>query len=242
MLGSTFRTSTVHLYKVQYFFIEVPNTYQPPSTMKLLLTVCLAWALLYTAESLRCHTCTNDLCTNTTSVECSATSTACRTTTSVTGTDASVKVEKGCSTLLSCITPINIQTEWSVNRGFTREARNQICCVTDNCNFQTVATPSSVINGKVCPACASSADSMAGICNVTLTCMGAEDSCFSGNTTSISGDVPQFGCMTRNICANQLALNALFDDDPRITCGAPWSIRMSTVLLSFALIAFKVFV
>ncbi|XP_022593979.1 ly-6/neurotoxin-like protein 1 [Seriola dumerili] len=212
--------------------------------MKLLLTVCLTWALLYTAESLRCHTCTNNMCTTSTSVQCPATSTACRTVTSVMGTDSSttVTVNKTCSTLLSCITPVNFATEWSVNRGFRREAHNQLCCVTDNCNLQTLATPSTLTNGKVCPACRSSAASMAGTCNTTLACVGAEDSCFSGNTTLRCTDELQLGCLTRNLCNNLPVLNALFADNTKITCGAPWSVRMSTVLLGFALTAFKVLV
>ncbi|GLD61235.1 uncharacterized protein AKAME5_001307500, partial [Lates japonicus] len=43
------------------------------------------------------------------------------------------------------------------------------------------AAPSSLMNGKLCPACASSDDSLAGTCNATLSCVGVEDSCFSGN-------------------------------------------------------------
>lgn len=55
----------------------------------------------------------------------------------------SLTVSKNCSLLLSCITPPNTETEWSVNRGFDRESHTQICCMTDNCNLQTLA-------GKIC--------------------------------------------------------------------------------------------
>ncbi|KAG7221895.1 hypothetical protein INR49_016921, partial [Caranx melampygus] len=211
------------VYKLQGFCLKAPDSHQPPSNMKLLLAVCLTWALLHTAESLRCHTCSNDMCTNTTSVQCPATSTACQTITSVTGTgsSANVIVNKTCSTLQTCITPVNMATEWSINRGFIRSAHNQICCVSDNCNFQTLATPSTTENGKVCPACASAADSNAGTCNATLVCVGAEDSCFSGNTSTRCVDILQQGCLTRNLCSTPLILNALFGDNSDITCGAP---------------------
>ncbi|XP_050929881.1 phospholipase A2 inhibitor PIP [Lates calcarifer] len=212
--------------------------------MKLLLTVCLTSALLYKAELLRCHTCANEMCSNSTSVECPALSTACMTVTAVvgTGSSSSVTVNKNCSSLLSCITPINTETEWSVNQGFIRVALTQICCITDNCNFQTLATPSSLMNGKLCPACASSDDSLAGTCNATLSCVGVEDSCFSGNTTSNSTDVLQLGCISRNICSNPIAMTALFGFNHKVTCGAPWSIQISAVLLAFALTVYKVLV
>ncbi|XP_035472420.2 uncharacterized protein LOC118289474 [Scophthalmus maximus] len=208
--------------------------------MKLLLSICLTLALLYKAESLRCHTCTNEMCTNSNSVQCPATSTACRTVTSVTGTGSSadVTVNKNCSSLLSCITPLSVETEWSVNLGFLREAHAQICCITDDCNDQTLATPSTLVNGKVCPACASSAGSSAGTCNATLHCVGAEDSCFSGSTNTNM----QLGCITRNLCGIQAAIIAAVSDYPRITCGAPWSVRISTMLLTFVLTVYKVLI
>lgn len=53
---------------------------------------------------------------------------------------ASPTVSKNCSLLPSCITPPNTETEWSVNRGFTRESHTQMCCMSDNCNFQTLAS------------------------------------------------------------------------------------------------------
>lgn len=58
-------------------------------------------------------------------------------------TSVSLIVNKNCSSLLSCVTPLNIATEWSMNRGFTKQSHNQMCCMTDNCNFQTLA-------GKIC--------------------------------------------------------------------------------------------
>ncbi|XP_029368000.1 mediator of RNA polymerase II transcription subunit 28 isoform X2 [Echeneis naucrates] len=206
----------------------------------LLLTVYLAGALLHTAESLSCHTCINEACTNTTTVQCPATSTACQSITSVTQTNTSISVtvSKNCSTLLTCLTPLTIATEWSVNLGYTRAAHNQLCCVSDNCNFQTLATPSSAVNGKVCPGCASSADSMSGSCNVDIACVGAENSCFTANTTLPCSHELQLGCTTRNLCLQPAFVTAVFSD-LKVTCGAPWSTSISTVILASALTGFK---
>lgn len=61
----------------------------------------------------------------------------------VTPAQVSLTVNKNCSLLLDCSTPLNTETEWSVNRGFSKESHTQICCLTDNCNFQTLA-------GRIC--------------------------------------------------------------------------------------------
>ncbi|TWW69375.1 hypothetical protein D4764_18G0001810 [Takifugu flavidus] len=288
--------------------------------MKLLLTASLICALLHGAETLRCHVCNNSDCSNTTSVVCPATHTMCKTITSLKVSNSNpLTVSKNCSLPLSCITPPNTATEWSVNRGFTRESHNQICCMSDNCNFQTLArsktwldsslhgldlpirgsqihssrvefelgfasyqagnaftkverrgeerrerrgeerrgeerrgeerrgnhdpvteaSPSVLLNGKECPACASAQDSLAGTCNSTLPCMGVENSCFNGTTTLNSTEVRQLGCISRNLCSLQAVLGPVFDESLSITCGAPWSIRVSSMLLTFALSALK---
>ncbi|CAB1424242.1 unnamed protein product [Pleuronectes platessa] len=209
--------------------------------MKLPLTVCLTWALLYTAESLHCHVCKNEMCSNTTSVQCPATRLMCQTITSVRGTGSSttVTVNKQCSSLLSCFTPLGVETEWSVNLGYSREAHAQICCLTDNCNSRTLPTPSSFMNGKVCPACASSADSSSGTCNTTLNCVGAEDSCFNGNTTS---NMLLLGCVTRYLCSPGAAILAMLANYPSITCEAPLSVSISAMLVTLALTLHKILV
>ncbi|XP_071754964.1 uncharacterized protein LOC139911346 [Centroberyx gerrardi] len=212
--------------------------------MQLLLTACLTWALLHTAESLRCHRCADQACSNTTSVDCPATSTACRTATSVmqTGSTISSTVVKSCSSLLNCTTPLTVETELSVNRGFSREAHTQLCCATDNCNFQTLAVPSTSVNGKHCPSCSSLADSLAGSCSAALSCAGVENSCFNGTTPSGSTQASLLGCMSRNLCFNLAAQASLLGSDARITCKAPWSVRVSAALLTFGLTACKVLV
>ncbi|KAM9345974.1 uncharacterized protein ABDE67_012575 [Symphorus nematophorus] len=212
--------------------------------MKLLLSVCLTWALLYTVESLRCHVCANETCSNSTSVLCPITSLVCKTITSVRLSGSSIRetVHKNCSSLLSCVSPLSIETEWSVNRGFKKEAHTQLCCSTDNCNFQTLAVPNLLMNGKQCPACASSADSEAGTCNATLSCVGVEDSCFNGTTTSNSTEALQLGCMSRNLCGIQAVTEALFGEGAQVTCAAPWSVRISAVLLTFALTAHRLLI
>ncbi|KAM8725150.1 uncharacterized protein AB9X84_004574 isoform 1-T1 [Acanthopagrus schlegelii] len=212
--------------------------------MNLMLTVCVASVLLYTAESLRCHQCTNESCSNSTSVLCPLTSTVCRTITSVrlTNTIASVTVGKNCSSLLSCITPNNVETEWSVNQGFKKEAHTQKCCTTDNCNLGTLAVPNLLTNGKQCVACASSADSMAGTCNTTLSCAGVEDRCFNGTTMSNSTEMLELGCISSNLCGIPLILEAVLGENAAVTCGAPWTISISGLLLTFALTACKALV
>ncbi|XP_071377123.1 uncharacterized protein [Centroberyx affinis] len=212
--------------------------------MQLLLTACLTWALLHTAESLRCHRCVDQVCSNTTSVDCPATSTACRTATSVmqTGSTFSVSVVKSCSTLLTCTTPLSMEAELSVNRGFSREAHTQICCATDNCNFQTLAVPIITVNGKLCPSCNSSADSLARNCTALLSCVGVENSCFNGTTPSGSTQASLLGCMSRNLCTDLATQASLLGSDATVTCEAPWSLRVSAALLTFGLTACKVLV
>ncbi|KAM7386177.1 hypothetical protein PAMA_009018 [Pampus argenteus] len=210
--------------------------------MQLLLSLCLTWALLPTAELLRCHVCDNESCTNTTSVECPALSTACRTITTLmlSSSATSLRVNKNCSSLLTCVSPLNTEIEWSVNRGFKRESSTQICCATDNCNFQTLAIPNLLPNGKTCPSCGSSADSLAGTCNTTLPCLGVENSCFNG--TSNSSMVLELGCISRNLCSNVLVQQAVFGANSQVICRAPWSLRLSAVLLTLALTTCKVLV
>lgn len=54
-----------------------------------------------------------------------------------------LRVNKNCSSPLTCVTQVNTPTEWSVNRGFVKTAFNQLCCMSDSCNFPTLA-------GKTC--------------------------------------------------------------------------------------------
>ncbi|XP_060882537.1 lymphocyte antigen 6D-like isoform X1 [Labrus mixtus] len=209
--------------------------------MKLLLTLCLACSLLSTAESLRCHMCDNDNCSNSTSVTCPVFS-ACRTITSLrqTGPFTSVSVNKSCSSLLSCFPPLNTQVEWSVNVGVAKEGHHQLCCTTDNCNFPTLAVPNTLANGKQCPVCGSLAESQNGTCNSTLSCQGVEDRCFNGTRTSNSTQFLLLGCISGNLCSLQATFGSLIGGNMEITCGAPRGVAMSAVLLTFAVAAHKV--
>lgn len=51
-----------------------------------------------------------------------------------------VSVNKNCSSLLTCVTPLNTQTEWSVNQGFQKVGFSQLCCASDDCNFPTLGS------------------------------------------------------------------------------------------------------
>uniref|UniRef100_UPI0037E8B4CA phospholipase A2 inhibitor and Ly6/PLAUR domain-containing protein-like n=1 Tax=Semicossyphus pulcher TaxID=241346 RepID=UPI0037E8B4CA len=209
--------------------------------MRLLLTVCLTCTLLITAESLLCHMCANANCSSSTSVTCPLFS-VCKTITSLrqTMSSTSVTVNKNCSSLRSCFTLFNARTEWAVNTGFAREAHAQICCITDNCNFRTLAITNSSANGKQCPACASPAESVSGTCNSTLSCEGVEDSCFNGTSTLNSTQLQHLGCMSRNLCGLLSLAGGLLGENARITCGAPGGSGMGAVLLTFAVTAHQV--
>ncbi|XP_074553678.1 uncharacterized protein LOC141810197 [Halichoeres trimaculatus] len=208
--------------------------------MKLLLTLCFTCALLITAESLNCHVCANQNCSTSTSVACPAFS-VCSTVTLLrrSGTSTTVTVNKNCSTLPSCPSLLGSETEWSVNQGFAREARRQLCCITNDCNMRTLAVPNSVINGRQCPGCASSAESLNGSCNATVSCEGVEDRCFN-STTLNSTQLMIRGCISNNLCVLQAIFGDLLSGSIDITCGAPCSYRMSTLLLTFAVAAHKV--
>lgn len=127
-------------------------------------------SLIFTADSLQCHVCGNEECSNTTLVTCPILSTVCitvtaggcqhshfnwqndsfiihmksltvlpRVTVATTNLVSTVSVNKNCSSLLTCVTPLDTPTEWSVNQGFSKTAFNQLCCMSDSCNFPTVA-------------------------------------------------------------------------------------------------------
>lgn len=131
-------------------------------------------SLIFTVESLQCHVCGNEECTNTTLVTCPILSTVCITVTAggcqrshfarpdqdgmtdlcykcnlltapigftvaLSGSLPVLAVRKNCSSLTTCVTPIDTSTEWSVNRGFAKTAFNQLCCMSDSCNFPTLA-------------------------------------------------------------------------------------------------------
>lgn len=203
----------------------------------LLSAVGLILTLIHRAESLQCHACANEECSNTTLVTCPILSTVCITVTAVALSDSAptVSVNKNCSSLLTCITPLNTPTQWSVNRGFAKTAFHQLCCMSDSCNLPTLAAPNLLPNGKQCLSCASEADSQAGTCNATLSCAGVEDACFQGNAMVNSTEVRRLGCITRNFCSLQLALEILLGPQAQIVCGAPWTARISGALLLLAL-------
>ncbi|XP_056143672.1 phospholipase A2 inhibitor gamma subunit B-like [Lampris incognitus] len=202
------------------------------------LFLLLTWTVLQTAEALQCHRCTTPACTNTTSVECDTDSPVCTSFTSVTcsGLASLVTVTKSCVKLSSCTTPLNQQTEVSVNLGFAQNTRSQLCCNTDNCNFQTLASPLCQQNGKRCPSCGSLANADAGSCNSTMSCAGSENSCFSG-TISSSSKVRQ-GCISKNLCTMPATTEFLLDSsEVTITCRAPWSLKVNAGLLLLGLSA-----
>lgn len=52
-------------------------------------------------------------------------------------------------------------------------------------------------------------------------------------------EVLLLGCVSRNLCTLQAALETFLGEMTSITCGAPWNIRVSSMLLTFALCALE---
>lgn len=55
------------------------------------------------------------------------------------------------------------------------------------------------------------------------------------SATVNSTEVRRLGCITRNLCSLQLALEILLGPEASIVCGAPWATRLSRLLLMLAL-------
>ncbi|XP_062308533.1 phospholipase A2 inhibitor and Ly6/PLAUR domain-containing protein-like isoform X2 [Osmerus eperlanus] len=144
--------------------------------MKLILTLCITWALLLTGESLQCFTCTNATCTNP-PVNCSSNSVCQSTTTS--SSEKEQSVNKSCVAASNCMTPLNVTTtQLSVNLGFANFRQTQLCCDQDGCNNQTLPEPVPNSNGRKCPSCRNVFDT---VCNTPVDCVGVEDNCISVN-------------------------------------------------------------
>lgn len=59
------------------------------------------------------------------------------------------------------------------------------------------------------------------------------------SATLNSTEVLHLGCISSNLCTLQSTLGALFPENLSLTCGAPWTMRVSSMLLTFALLALK---
>lgn len=55
------------------------------------------------------------------------------------------------------------------------------------------------------------------------------------SATVNSTEVRRLGCITRNLCSLQLALEILLGPQANVVCGAPWATTISSVLLILAL-------
>ncbi|XP_046905809.1 protein RoBo-1-like [Hypomesus transpacificus] len=165
--------------------------------MKLILTLCITWALLLTGESLQCVTCTDATCTNPPVKNCSSND-VCHFTTQFTTQSSSMKdpsVNKSCIAASNCMTPLNVTTtQLSVNLGFANFRQTQLCCDQDSCNNLT--SPVFSPNGRNCSSCSSESDT---VCNTTVNCVEAEDTCISIKVTGSFNGV-LMGCASSNLC------------------------------------------
>ncbi|XP_029933868.1 phospholipase A2 inhibitor CNF-like isoform X2 [Myripristis murdjan] len=165
--------------------------------MKLLLSLCLIWVLVNTAEALDCLMCRDfPQCEDTFSGNCSSDE-LCAT--------AAIRLQQMGSSLLintkSCVPPSLCDVgngTFSGSLGFMRVVGSVRCCDTDNCNSQTLPIPADQeSNGFECYSCDSST------CRHKIQCVGVEDRCFNGNVTHWNTWAPTvhvFGCASSNLC------------------------------------------
>ncbi|XP_067086920.1 phospholipase A2 inhibitor gamma subunit B-like [Osmerus mordax] len=162
--------------------------------MKLILTLCITWALLLTGESLQCFTCIGATCINPPTVNCSSNS-VCQFTALQSSSVKDPFVGKSCVAASNCMTPLNVMTtQLSVNLGFNNLRQTQLCCNQDGCNNQTLPVLKS--NGLNCPSCINLSDT---VCNTTVDCVGVEDNCISVKVPGSINTVLK-GCASANLC------------------------------------------
>ncbi|XP_047442900.1 phospholipase A2 inhibitor and Ly6/PLAUR domain-containing protein-like [Mugil cephalus] len=140
--------------------------------MKLIISLTLFWALCSTAGALRCHTCTDETCSTTTPQTCS-TETMCISA-AIEGTSSGTalpQIYKACAPSSQC--PATGPQTFSVNLGGSSALVSATCCNTDNCNRDSVASPTTPADNSLqCNSCSTSA------CTTPLQCKGTEDMCF----------------------------------------------------------------
>ncbi|XP_028299416.1 extracellular matrix protein A-like [Gouania willdenowi] len=162
--------------------------------MKALLSVTLLGILAFSAEGLQCLNCTDSTCSTTESVTCS-TETMCITASildiSALDSSSELRLFKGCASSSLCSSTGS--KTFSVSLGHNRRLTSAECCDMDNCNSQTLPSPTSPQseNGLRCFFC------YAGRCDVSIDCQGEENRCFQGN--DMVGN-PIRGCASANVC------------------------------------------
>ncbi|XP_067086922.1 phospholipase A2 inhibitor gamma subunit B-like [Osmerus mordax] len=199
--------------------------------MKLILTLCITWALLLTGESLQCFNCTDATCINPPTVNCSANS-VCQSTTILSNQSSISKkvqsVKKSCVAASNCMTPLNVMTtQLSVNLGFANFSQTQLCCDQDGCNNQSPPVLKS--NGLNCPSCVNVSDT---VCNTTVNCVGEQDKCISFKVTGSINTVLK-GCASSLCSASVITSLRLFVSPSNITvsCNSASSTGPVSVVL-----------
>ncbi|XP_033181076.1 phospholipase A2 inhibitor and Ly6/PLAUR domain-containing protein-like, partial [Mastacembelus armatus] len=173
--------------------------------MKLILSLPLIWTLFSTAGALVCQTCTDTRCSTTAPQTCS-TETMC-VTASILATAAggsAPQTYKACASSSLC--PATGSQTLSVNLAGSSGISYSYCCNTDNCNSETLPTPTpQPTNTLQCLTC----DATTSQCTSPVQCTGGQDRCFTATMTTGSTTAPVLGCTSSNLCAAGSGLGAL---------------------------------
>ncbi|XP_028300754.1 protein psiR-like isoform X3 [Gouania willdenowi] len=153
--------------------------------MKLLLSVSLLWIFSISAEGLQCLSCTDSTCSTIESVTCS-TETMCITASILVSSEFTLF--RGCASSSLCSSKT-----FSLHLGSPRRRISAECCDTDNCNSQTLPSPTPQSpNDLQCFYCPDDDH-----CDDVLDCEGDENMCIQGNAKS---GTPIRGCASANMC------------------------------------------
>ncbi|KAK5617142.1 hypothetical protein CRENBAI_012108, partial [Crenichthys baileyi] len=105
------------------------------------------------------------------------------------------QIYKACASPSLC--PAAIPATFSVNLGYQSAIASAQCCNTDNCNSQTLPSPTTqATNNLECIAC----DPTTSQCTTPIKCSGDEHNCFTATLTSGTTSTPVLGCATPNTC------------------------------------------
>ncbi|XP_029933875.1 uncharacterized protein LOC115377920 isoform X3 [Myripristis murdjan] len=199
--------------------------------MKLLLSLCLIWVLVNTAEAIHCLLCKDyPECREVFSYSCSS-DMLCSTRhvkLQVMGI-SSLHVDKVCVSTSKCIVGT---ANYSIHLGSMRVVAAVECCDADFCNSATPAIPAEPKNNSLqCYSC----DSFT--CRNKMQCVGMEDRCFNGTAYTWITRAHTFGCASSNLCEGFSELDSMiipgfnFTDGPTC-CEGNFCNSVSTTRLS----------
>ncbi|XP_062280863.1 uncharacterized protein LOC133985283 [Scomber scombrus] len=190
--------------------------------MKLILSLTLIWTLSSTAEALSCLVGEGD---SNSPQSCNFGEVCATTATQVNKSETITKRECVSSSLYREGTHV-----FSFNIGFDTTTVSVHVCTTNGCNNQAVPVN---LNNLQCFTCD---DPSSAECNRTVQCVGVQDRCISGTTTSAGKDV-FFGCVSEKLCDPQYHLEFLmkvkFRAPPKCyrssVNNSAWSVKLNEV-------------